>query len=117
MLNNIRCMTKNEKLLLKVLLGNIKEKYRNINFIYSNTIINWGDSSGSFDFVYETKIDPKNNRSTNISKVYFYDVDKIICEVILLAYIDKQYLYCIDILKLGENDLIQLPTNEREFFI
>ena len=111
-------MTKNEKLLVGALLKNRKENYRNINFAYSDIVTDWGDNSGSFDFIYEQEIDPKSNRSSIISEIRFYDVDEIVCEAILLGYINKQCLYCIDIVKLDETGLlIQLPTNENEFFI
>ena len=68
-----------------------------------------------FDFVYEPKITPKNNRSTKIAEISFYDVDKVLCEVVLLAYIDKKCLYSVDVLKLGDSDFIQLPNDEKDF--
>ncbi|MDA3048587.1 MULTISPECIES: DUF6984 family protein [unclassified Campylobacter] len=114
----IRNMTKKEQLLIKVLLKNKLDDYKDIYFKYSNKVVEWGDCSGSFDFVYEQEIDPKSNRSSIISEIRFYDVDEIVCEAILLGYINKQCLYCIDIVKLDETGLlIQLPTNENEFFI
>ena len=66
-----------------------------------------------FDFVYEPKITPKNNRSTKIAEISFYD--KVSCEVVLLAYIDKKCLYSVDVLKLGDSDFIQLPNDEKDF--
>lgn len=111
----IRNMTKKEQLLIKVLLKNKLGDYKNIYFKYSNKVVEWGDCSGSFNFVYEPKITPKNNRSTKIAEISFYDVDKVPCEVVLLAYIDKKCLYSVDILKLGDPDLIQLPNDEKDF--
>ena len=111
----IRNMTKKEQLLIKVLFKNKLDDYKNIYFKYSNKVVEWGDCSGSFDFVYEPKITPKNNRSTKIAEISFYDVDKVLCEVVLLAYIDKKCLYSVDILKLGDSDFIQLPDGEKDF--
>lgn len=108
-------MRKKEQLLIKVLLKNKLDDYKNIYFKYSNKVVEWGDCSGSFDFVYEPKITPKNNRSTKIAEISFYDVDKVLCEVVLLAYIDKKCLYSVDILKLGDSDFIQLPNDEKDF--
>lgn len=108
-------MRKKEQLLIKVLLKNKLDDYKNIYFKYSNKVVEWGDCSGSFDFVYEQKITTKNNRSTKIAEISFYDVDKVLCEVVLLAYIDKKCLYSVDILKLGDSDFIQLPNDKKDF--
>lgn len=116
MKNNIKKINASEKLLVEILLENLKAPYLNIKYKFSDFIQKWPDKSGSFDFYYSPKKDRLDNVIGNIAEIHFYDEDEILCEATLSAYKDESLLSDVDILKLSEKPLIRFPKNRADFF-
>lgn len=110
-------MNKSEKLLVNVLLENLKPQYIGIKYDFSEWIEEWEDESGSFDFCYFPKKEYVRNVIGTIAQICFYDVDKVLCEAVLGAYKDEPLLCYVDILKFSEEPLISIPSIKEAFCI